>query len=101
MSTNRFFRGCLLLVVATCFLVGASVGLAIGAFYAGWIATPRHAVMVDLGPIWIGDPCKAALERMKGRNTLLISCLGSYTIAVNIKETGKQYNIVSQPRFSH
>ena len=94
-ATNRLLRGCILLLVAACIGSGASAGIAIEAFRNGWIAPPSSAVMIDLGPIWIGDRC-----RKMQQEGILIGCFASYTVAVNIKGSLKSYTIVQQPHRS-
>ena len=95
LTTNRLMRGCTLLLLAGCIGIGASAGIAIEAFRSGWIARPNHAVLVDLGPIWIGDRC-----RKMQQDGILIGCFASYTVAVNIKGSLRSYTIVQQPHRS-
>jgi hypothetical protein len=92
LRTNHILRGCMGLLVVGCIVIGASAGLALGAFRVGWIAPPRHAVLLDLGPFWIGDRCRRMQE-----DRLLIGCFASYTIAVNINGSLRSYTIVAQP----
>ena len=94
-TTNRLMRGCTLLLIAGCIGIGASAGIAIEAFRSGWIAPPTSAVLVDLGPIWIGDRC-----RKMQQDGILIGCFASYTVAVNIKGSLRSYTIVQQPHRS-
>ena len=93
--THRLLRGCILLLVAGCIGIGATAGVAIEAFRSGWIAPPNNAVMVDLGPIWIGDRCRKMQEE-----GILIGCFASYTVAVNIKGSLQSFTIVQQPHRS-
>ena len=95
LTTNRLMRGCTLLLIAGCIGIGASAGIAIEAFHSGWIAPPTSAVLVDLGPIWIGDRC-----RKMQQDGILIGCFASYTVAVNIKGSLRSYTIVQQPHRS-
>jgi hypothetical protein len=90
---NQLMRGCMMVLVAWCIGIGASAGIAIEAFRSGWIAPPSSAVMVDLGPIWIGDRC-----RKMQQEGILIGCFASYTVAVNVKGSLRSYLIVQQPR---
>jgi len=92
---NRLMRGCVLMLVAGCIGIGISAGIAIEAFRSGWIAPPRRAVMVDLGPIWIGDRCRKMQEE-----GILIGCFASYTVAVNIKGSLRSYTLMQQPHHS-
>jgi len=88
-------RGCTVLLVAGCIGIGSSAGIAIEAFRSGWIAPPSSAVMIDLGPIWIGDRC-----RKMQQEGILIGCFSSYTVAVNIKGSLRSYTIIQQPHRS-
>jgi len=90
-TSNRLMRGCTLVLLAGCLGIGTSGGIAIEAFRSGWIAPPRSAVIVDLGPIWIGDRC-----RKMQQDGILIGCLASYTVAVNIKGSLRSYTIMQQ-----
>ena len=94
-TANWLMRGCTLLLVAGCIGIGSSAGIAIEAFRGGWIAPPRSAVMIDLGPIWIGDRC-----RKMQQEGILIGCFSSYTVAVNIKGSLRSYTIIQQPHRS-
>jgi len=94
-ATNRLMRGCILLLVAGLIGAGAGAGVAIEAFRSGWIAPPSRAVMLDLGPIWIGDRC-----RNMQQEGILIGCFASYTVALNIKGSLRSYPIVQQPHRS-
>jgi hypothetical protein len=91
--SNRLRRGCVVVLLAWCIGIGASAALAIEAFQRGWIAPPSSAVIVDLGPIWIGDRC-----RKMQQEGILIGCFASYTVAVNVKGSLRSYVIVQQPR---
>jgi hypothetical protein len=82
----------MLLLIAGSIAIGSSAGIAIEAFRGGWIAPPRNAVMVDLGPIWIGDRCRKLQQE-----GILIGCFASYMVAVNIKGSLRSYTIVRQP----
>ena len=95
LTTNRLMRGCTLLLLAGCIGIGASAEITIEAFRSGWIAPPNRAVLVDLGPIWIGDRC-----RKMQQDGILIGCFASYTVAVNIKGSLRSYTIVQQPHRS-
>jgi hypothetical protein len=95
LTPNRLLRGCTLLLIAGCIGIGTSAGIAIEAFRSGWIAPPSNAVLVDLGPIWIGDRC-----RKMQQDGILIGCFASYTVAVHIKGSLRSYVIVQQPRRS-
>jgi hypothetical protein len=89
---DRLMRGCTLMLIAGCIGFGAGTGMVIEAFRSGWIAPPRRAVMVDLGPIWIGDRC-----RKMQQDGILIGCFASYTVAINIKGSLRSYTIMQQP----
>ncbi|HEU5104054.1 MAG TPA: hypothetical protein VFU22_33790 [Roseiflexaceae bacterium] len=95
-ATNRLKHGCISLLVAICIGIGASTGMALAAFRSGWIPPPTRAVLVDLGPIWIGDRC-----RQLQHEGIMIGCFASYTVAVHIKGSLRSYTIVQQPRRAH
>ena len=92
---NRLIRGCTLVLIAGCIGLSIGAGIAIEAFRTGWIAPPSQAVIVDLGPIWIGDRCRKLQQ-----DGILIGCFASYTVAVNIKGSLQSYTILQQPHRS-
>jgi hypothetical protein len=94
-TPNQLMRGCMLVLIAGCIGMGTCTGIAITAFRSGWIAPPRNAVIIDLGPIWIGDRC-----RKMQQDGILIGCFASYTVAVNIKGSLQSYTIMQQPHRS-
>jgi hypothetical protein len=91
-TTNRLMRGCVLLLLAGLIGSGASAAIILEAFRSGWIAPPSRAVMLDLGPIWIGDRCREMQQE-----GILIGCFASYTVALNFKGSLRSYPIVQQP----
>jgi len=60
-------------------------------FEHGLLIHPKHATLVDLGGVWIGDPCRRIQEI-----GVPIGCFG-YQVAVVVKKAGQDYTIVSLP----
>jgi len=79
---NRLVRGCLVIVVAVCIVLGASTLFAIEHLRLARTANPRQNVLFNVGPLYIGSPC-AQLQATYPT----IRCKTAYYVVVKLNES--------------
>ena len=80
--TNRLVRGCLVLVLAMCIILGAGAMFAVAHFRLAHTASARPNVLLNLGPLHIGSPC-AQLQATYPT----IPCKYSYYVVLRVSKS--------------
>ena len=81
-KTNRIVRGCLVLALVGCLMVGAGAMVAIERLHAARAAHPLRSTLFELGPLYFGSPC--AELRVKHPT---VRCKTTYYIVVRFTES--------------
>jgi hypothetical protein len=81
-AKNRLVRGCLMLVLASCILLGAGALFAIEHIRLARAANPRQNVLFNVGPLYVGSPC-AQLQATYPT----IRCKVAYYVVVKVNES--------------
>ena len=80
--TNRLVRGCLVLILTGCIILGAGALFAINHLRLARTASERQNVLLNLGPLYIGSPC-AQLQATYPT----IHCNVVYYVVVKVNES--------------
>jgi hypothetical protein len=79
---NRLVRGCLVLVLAGCIILGAGAMFAVAHFRLARTASARPNVLLNLGPLHIGSPCAQLQVTYPS-----IPCKYSYYVVVRVSKS--------------
>ncbi|MEO7909522.1 MAG: hypothetical protein ABIV47_07710 [Roseiflexaceae bacterium] len=79
---NHLVRGCLVLLLAGCIILGAGATFAITHFGLARPASERPNVLLNLGPLHIGSPC-AQLQA----SYPTIRCKSSYYVVLRVSKS--------------
>ncbi len=79
---NPLVRGCLVLLLAVCIVLGAGATFAIAQFRLAQPANARPNVLLNLGPLHIGSPC-AQLQA----SYPTIRCKSSYYVVLRVSKS--------------
>jgi hypothetical protein len=82
LRSNRLVRGCLVLVLAGCIVLGIGAIFAIAQFRQAHTAGARQNVLLNLGPLHIGSPC-AQLQA----SYPTIRCRSSYYVVLRVSKS--------------
>jgi hypothetical protein len=82
LRTNRLVRGCLVLVLAGCIVLGAGAMFAIAEFRLAHTSGARQNGVLNLGPLHIGSPC-AQLQA----SYPTIRCKSSYYVVLRVSKS--------------
>jgi hypothetical protein len=80
--TNRLVRGCLVMLLAGCIVLGAGGMFAITHLGLARTASGRPNVLFNIGPLHIGSPCAQLQASYPG-----IRCKSSYYIVLRVTKS--------------